>query len=166
MWHRQHVPTVVAVLVLVLASATQQAHALVQDSSSGGSSTADAAAENQTALVTPMHEEAIAVLVEASAQLALQSDTLTPVQLYKKRLVSRILLLLSDAAWIVYTVGLLARALLALLVPLVPIARAGVVTLDALSLLNWGQLAAEVVARLGDVLSKVFLLISHAVAPV
>lgn len=147
---------------------------------SGGNSSSTSAAGHQTPPAAPICE-AVAALVSSntSSQLAVleqvaamagqtlaPTDALTPAQLLEKRLVSRILLLLSDAAWIVYTVGLLVRAIFALLVPLVPIGRTGIITLDALSLLNWGQLVSEVVARLGDLLSKIFLLVSHAVAPV
>jgi hypothetical protein len=97
---------------------------------------------------------------------AVVTTELTADEIYQKRLHSRILLLISDAWWLVYTIGLFAKAILGLFVPLVQIGRTGSVILDATFLLNAGQLLAEFVARLGDVMSKVFLTVSHAVAPI
>jgi hypothetical protein len=105
-------------------------------------------------------------LSDASEASALVAPALTAAQLYEKRLIARIMLLLSDAVWLVYTIGLFAKAVLALIVPLVKIGQTGQVTIDANALLMWGQLAAELVARLGDVLAKVFLIVSHGVAPI
>jgi hypothetical protein len=72
----------------------------------------------------------------------------------------------SDAFGMVYTGGNFARAIFMLLVPMVVAGQTGTVTVDANYILNLSQLLAQLIATLGDLLSKGARLMADGIAPV
>lgn len=79
---------------------------------------------------------------------------------------AKAVLLASDAFGMVYTGGNFARAIFALLTPMVIAGQTGVVAVDANYLLNLSQLLAQFVAMLGDLLSKGARLTADGIAPI
>jgi hypothetical protein len=76
---------------------------------------------------------------------------------------TRVMLLLADVAWLVYAVAGFAQRTFALLVPIVKIGQTGELTVNAASLLSLAQLAADFVARFGDLIAKVFLVLFRGI---
>jgi len=81
---------------------------------------------------------------------------------YCKQRRSRIMLLLADIALLVYAAGGFSQRLFALLVPVVRVGQTGELVLTGASVLNIAQLVADLVARLGDLIAKFFLLFYRA----
>lgn len=75
-------------------------------------------------------------------------------------------LLASDSFGVVYSGGNFARAIFALLQPMVAAGQTGTINVDAAYLLNLSQLLAQFVAMLGDLLSKGARLSADGIAPV
>jgi hypothetical protein len=117
----------------------------------------DAAAQ----AIAPALQEVVSTL-EASRRLLQASVTNTT--LLKEE--AKAVLLASDAFGMVYTGGNFARAIFALLTPMVVAGQTGAVAVDANYLLNLSQLLAQFVATLGDLLSKGARLNADGIAPV
>jgi hypothetical protein len=75
-------------------------------------------------------------------------------------------LLASDSFGVVYSGGNFARAIFALLQPMVAAGQTGKITVDAAYLLNLSQLLAQFIAMLGDLLSKGARLSADGIAPI
>lgn len=75
-------------------------------------------------------------------------------------------LLASDSFGVVYAGGNFARAIFALLMPMVVAGQTGTIAVDANYVLNLSQLLAQFIAMLGDLLSKGARLTADGIAPV
>jgi hypothetical protein len=76
---------------------------------------------------------------------------------------TRVMLLLADVAWLVYAVAGFAQRTFALLVPILKIGQTGELTINAASFLSLAQLVADFVARFGDLIAKVFLVLFRGI---
>lgn len=76
---------------------------------------------------------------------------------------TRIMLLLSDIAWLVFAAAGFMQRVFALLGPLVKVGQTGQLTINAASFLSLAQLVADVVARFADLISKIFLVIFRGI---
>lgn len=101
---------------------------------------------------------------EAASRKLLQATTTTNVTQLRQE--AKNVLLASDAFGILYTGGNFARAIFALLTPMVVAGQTGVIAVDANYLLNLSQLLAQFTATLGDLLSKEGRLVADGIAPV
>jgi hypothetical protein len=111
--------------------------------------------------LAPAWQEVMSTL-EASRRL-LQASVANTTLLKEE---AKAVLLASDAFGMVYTGGNFARAIFALLAPMVIAGQTGAVAVDANYLLNLSQLLAQFVATLGDLLSKGARLNADGIAPV
>jgi hypothetical protein len=75
-------------------------------------------------------------------------------------------LLASDSFGVVYSGGNFARAIFALMQPMVAAGQTGTINVDAAYLLNLSQLLAQFIAMLGDLLSKGARLSADGIAPI
>lgn len=89
-----------------------------------------------------------------------------PVNVTALRQEAKDVLLASDAFGIVYTGGNFARAIFALLSPIIVASQTGTITVDANYLLTMSQLLSQFVATFGDLMSKGARLIADDIAPV
>lgn len=89
-----------------------------------------------------------------------------PVNVTALRQEAKNVLLASDAFGIVYTCGNFARAIFALLSPIIVASQTGTITVDANYLLTMSQLLSQFVATFGDLMSKGARLIADDIAPV
>lgn len=90
------------------------------------------------------------------------SNKTAAMERYCRQRRSRIMLLLADVAFLVYAAGGFSQRLFALLLPIVRVGQTGELILTAASVLNIAQLVADLVARLGDLIAKFFLLFYRA----
>jgi hypothetical protein len=139
-------------------------------SNSGGSSTEELDASD-TAAHTPANSSAgnstaLAVMDSMvqnafmAAAASLNMTNLSPawIRYYRVR-TTRIMLLLSEVAAVVYAAGGAFQRLFALMVPIVKVGQTGQMTINAVSFLTWAVLVCDYVARFADVFAKGYLVV-------
>lgn len=112
---------------------------------------------NSTALA--VLDRAVQDAFAAAAQsIGLADPSPAMVRYYRVR-ATRIMLLLADCAWLVYAIAGFAQRTFALLVPVIKVGQTGQLVLNAASVLVWAPLLADFVARFGDMIAKIFLVV-------
>lgn len=96
--------------------------------------------------------------VAAVQSVGLADPSPAMVRYYRVR-ATRIMLLLSDWAWLIYAIAGFAQRTFALAVPIIKIGQTGQLVLNATSVLVCAQLVADFVARFGDLITKIFLVV-------
>lgn len=128
-------------------------------SSSAGGTGADSRnlKSNSTALAV-LDRVVQDAFVAAAQSVGLANPSLAMVRYYRVR-ATHIMLLLADCAWFVYAIAGFAQRTFALAIPIIKILQTGQLVLNATSMLVWAQLVADFVARFGDLITKIFLVV-------
>lgn len=134
---------------------------LTNSSSNSNSSTehtpANSSAGNSTALAV-MESMVQNAFVAAAASLNVTGLSPAWIRYYRVR-TTRIMLLLSEVAAVVYAAGGAFQRLFALLVPVIKVGQTGQITISAASFLTWAVLVSDFVARFADVFVKGYLVV-------
>jgi hypothetical protein len=118
---------------------------------------ASSSAGNSTALAV-MDSMVQNAFVAAAASLNMTGLSPAWIRYYRVR-TTRILLLLSEVAAVVYAAGGAFQRLFALMVPIIKVGQTGQITINAASFLTWAVLVADFVARFADVFAKGYLVV-------
>lgn len=134
--------------------------AITSSSSSAGGAGADSPSlkSNSSTALAVLDRVVQDAFVAAAQSVGLADPSPAMVRYYRVR-AARIMLLLSDVAWLAYAVAGFAQRTFALAVPIVKIGETGQLVLNATSVLVWAQLVAEFVARFADLITKIFLVV-------
>jgi hypothetical protein len=81
---------------------------------------------------------------------------------YLRLKVARIIHLLAEVAWLIYAIGYFAQRTFLLMLPFVPAFQTGQLVLNAKSALNLAMVFSDFIARAGDLVTKIFLLVFRA----
>jgi hypothetical protein len=123
--------------------------------SAGGPSTAIVALERKEAMLNAMFRAALQLMGMANPSKAW-------VRYYRVK-ITRIMLLLTDIAWLMYAAGNCAQRAFALLVPIVKIGQTGQLTLNGVIVMNWLVLIFDFIARFADLIAKIFLVVFRGI---
>lgn len=123
--------------------------------SAGGPSTAIVALERKEAMLNAMFRAAL-------QRMGMANPSKAWVRYYRVK-ITRIMLLLTDIAWLMYAAGNCAQRAFALLVPIVKIGQTGQLTLNGVIAMNWLVLIFDFIARFADLIAKIFLVVFRGI---
>jgi hypothetical protein len=123
--------------------------------SAGGPSTAIVALERKEAMLNAMFRAAL-------QRMGMANPSKAWVRYYRVK-ITRIMLLLTDIAWLMYAAGNCAQRAFALLVPIVKIGQTGQLTLNGVIVMNWLVLIFDFIARFADLIAKIFLVVFRGI---
>lgn len=125
-------------------------------STAAGETSAGNSTSNSTALAV-MDKVVQEAFVAAAGALNFTNISPAWIRYYRIK-TTRILMVLSEAAELVYAVAGCAQRAFALMVPIIKVGQTGQLVINATSFLTLAQLVADFVARFGDVFCKAFFL--------